>query len=77
MILEKAKALFDAIPNSNPSPKVGALRLYLAALNDLCTWDQMIGFVFPYQIHQEIDSRRVAPGFPGRTRSGRNSEGSR
>lgn len=45
MVLEKAKTLFEAIPDSNPSPKVGALRLYLAALNDLCTWDQVIGFL--------------------------------
>lgn len=29
MILEKAKPLFEAIPDSNPSPKVGVLRLYL------------------------------------------------
>jgi hypothetical protein len=44
-IYEKALALYEDLPNSNPSPKVGALRLALTALDRLATWDQTIGFV--------------------------------
>ena len=53
--------MFERIPDSNPSPKVGALRLGLAALDRLTAWDQIIG-VTPknlFHINQEMDMRRI------------------
>ena len=60
-IYEEAVAMFERIPDSNPSPKVGALRLGLAALDRLTAWDQIIG-VTPknlFHINQEMDMRRI------------------
>lgn len=44
-IYEDAVAFFERIPDSETSPKVGALRLALAALDRLSTWDQVIGVI--------------------------------
>jgi hypothetical protein len=60
VIYEKALAMFERIPDSNPAPKVGALRLTLLALDRLSTWDQTIG-VLPQSLStafQQIDYRR-------------------
>jgi len=59
-VYEEAMALFDRIPDSNPSAKVGALRLALVALERLATWDQAIG-VIPgrlAQVSDQMDARR-------------------
>lgn len=59
-IYENALALFERIPDSNPSPKVGALRLALGALDRLGAWDQSIG-VLPREmpwVFVELDARR-------------------
>lgn len=60
----EALAMFERIPDSNPSPKVGALRLCLAALDRLSEWDQMIG-VIPgtlSRINQEMEVRDIVLG---------------
>lgn len=44
-IYEDAVAYFERIPDSDASPKVGALRLALNALDRLSTWDQVIGVI--------------------------------
>ena len=38
-------ALYERLPDSNPSPKVGALRLCLLTLDRLSAWDQAIGLI--------------------------------
>lgn len=61
-IYEKANALFDEIPDSNPSPKVGALRLGLLALDRLSAWDQSVGIIptAPSWVSQEAHLRSYA-----------------
>jgi DNA-binding CsgD family transcriptional regulator len=61
-LLEKAWELADAIPIENPSPKVGALRLTLLALDRVCAWDQIIGVLpgAPHQIPTATDDRDKA-----------------
>jgi len=60
-IFKKALALFEDVPKSNPSPKVGALRLALAALDRLATWDQTIGFLpTPTSlVYLQLETRKV------------------
>lgn len=56
-IFEKALALFESTPDTNPSPKVGALRLALATLDRCTAWDQTIG-VLPERlgvIHENFE----------------------
>ncbi len=59
-LFEQASSLAERIPDSNPAPKVGALRLSLAALDRLATWDQVIGLIpgqLPF-VYQEVDIRK-------------------
>ena len=44
-IYEHARALMLAIPDDNPSPKVGSIRATQAALDALVIWDQFIGLL--------------------------------
>ena len=60
-IYHDAAALFERIPDSEASPKVGALRLALGALDRLSTWDQVIG-VIPGKLelaHHQIDFLQI------------------
>jgi hypothetical protein len=62
VLYEEAFGLYERIPDTNPSPKVGALRLAIGVLDRLSAWDQTVG-VLPGNlswIYAEIDMNWVA-----------------
>jgi hypothetical protein len=61
LLYERALALFEQIPDTNPSPKVGALRLALAALDRLSGWEQTVGVMpaGPAWVYKELDARKL------------------
>jgi len=61
-LFEKIEELADQIPPENASPKVGALRLCLHALDRACAWDQIIGLLpstLP-EVWHETDTRETS-----------------
>lgn len=60
-LYDEARALIKAIPESNPSPKVGAVRAAQAALGNLIEWERYMGLLPPRegQAFARIDYRRM------------------